>query len=331
MNLALSYPLLGPVGEPLIQPTCVSVSPTGRYAITDSKSCMVVVYTKMGVYSHHFSTLPKRLLYLYWNITEHEPHSVAWLADERLVYSQPSGGAVVICHGNGQRCGVISGRPLYEPYGLAVNSVDQIFVVDRKKGRVLCYDCSGKLLRTLGGFGAVEGELTLPHYVVIGPGDTIYVNNVPPGQTQNLVMIHKYSNRGAVIDSCVTSVTAEPAIGSLAVDDTGAIYQLDLKSQQIIQVREAETTSENESESSNTTCTYQEEVVMLQGLKQLVYAAIGRTSEVVCLDIGDMTVKIYTQPSLALENGDTRRYMRDSREILNDFDSPPMSPTETHF
>ena len=71
------------------------------------------------------------------------------------------------------------GRRLQSPSGVAVDSNDNIFVVDSERGVVLVYDSEGKFVRTIGRFGD-EGLFERPTAIAIDRrSDYIYILDPP--------------------------------------------------------------------------------------------------------------------------------------------------------
>jgi hypothetical protein len=59
-----------------------------------------------------------------------------------------------------------------------VDNLDQIYITDRDKGRILCYSADGKLIKSFGGFGSNGYVLNNPHYIVINRTGDIVLNDI---------------------------------------------------------------------------------------------------------------------------------------------------------
>ncbi|XP_033745459.1 uncharacterized protein LOC117330972 [Pecten maximus] len=218
----MTFDLLGPVGERLLCPTCICVSLTGEFVVSDTESCFVVIYSSDGQYLSHFSTIPKRMFYMFIDLAKYRPQDVAWLSSKRVVYTQPAGCRVVVSDWKGKSTVSIEGQPLYEPYGLCIDKSDKIYITDRAKGRILCYNSNGKLIKSLGAFGSRE-VLSNPHYIHVTNNGNICVNELCEGK----IRVRVYSKTGT--SSCVVGKGDNQVLGSLAVDPEGCVLQVDLR------------------------------------------------------------------------------------------------------
>ncbi|XP_060067867.1 uncharacterized protein LOC132548059 [Ylistrum balloti] len=223
----MTFDLLGPVGERLLCPTCVSVSLSGEFVVSDTDSCFVVIYSSTGQYLSHFSTIPKRMFYMFLDLAKYRPQDVAWLSSKRIVYTQPAGCRVIIADWKGKSTVTIEGRPLYEPYGVCVDQSDKIYITDRAKGRILCYNCDGKLIKSLGVFGSRE-VLCRPHYICVANNGNICVNELSKDESR----VHVYSKSGT--SSCVVAKGDNHSLGNIAVDSEGFVLQVDLQCDHLV-------------------------------------------------------------------------------------------------
>lgn len=220
-----TFRLLGPVGESLITPSSLSVSNSGEIVVSDSDSCFIVIYSCQGNYLSHFSTIPRMTFYVFFNIDFYKPHDVAWLSSRRIVFTQPKGSRIIISDWTGKFHVTIEGRPLYEPYGIKVDQSDNIYVADRQKGRILCYNCEGKLIQTIGKFGCNNVNLTSPHFIQhSGDKETFYVNH----NIKEKVVISMYHKDGKLKEHLTPEmdcITTEKSLGQFVVlEDDSIVY-----------------------------------------------------------------------------------------------------------
>ena len=217
------FQLLGPVGEKLIRPASLAVSNSGEIVVSDSESCFIVIYGSHGNYLSHFSTIPKKTFYMFFSIEGYKPHDVDWLSNKRVAFTQPKGCRIVISDWTGKYHVTIEGRPLYEPYGIKVDNSDHIYVTDRHKGRILCFNSDGKLLQTIGKFGCSNISLTVPHYIQFSNNEEdFYVNHIFKGKS----VISLFKRDGKLKhhlypDAC--SKTADRELGHFVVTSNGSI------------------------------------------------------------------------------------------------------------
>ena len=176
-----SFDLLGPVGEKLIRPVCVSVAMTGEFVVSDADSCFIVIYSSTGHYISHFSTISKRTFYIFFDPGTYAPHDVAWLSNKRIVHTQPKGCRVIISDWKGNYSVEIEGKPLYQPYGVCVDASDRIYITDKHKGRVLCFSSEGKLIKGIAIFGSCQ-TLSHPHYISVSENGDVYVSEYNEGK-----------------------------------------------------------------------------------------------------------------------------------------------------
>lgn len=218
------FELLGPVGEKLSTPECISVSLTGELVVSDSESCFIVIYNSFGNYMTHFSTLPKQNFYFFLDIDRYKPHDVAWLSSRKIAYTQPKGCKITVSDWKGKASMCVEGKPLYEPYSLTVDKTDNIFVTDREKGRLLCFNTEGKLIRSIGVFGSGNMSLNIPHYICISKHGYIYINDIQKGK----VVIHIFDPNKNSCETILTNIDSkDEKIGQFTIDENDRILQVD--------------------------------------------------------------------------------------------------------
>lgn len=267
-----SFELLGPVGEKLFAPTCVSVSSTGEYVVSDSESCFIVIYSSFGEYLCHFSTIPKSIFYLLLNLEKHRPHDVAWLSSKRVVYTQPWGSKVTISNWNGYKTTCLEGKPLYQPFGVCVDNLDQIYVTDKDKGRILCYSSEGKLIKTFGGLASNGFSLHNPHYIVLNKAGDIVLNDM----IKDCVCIKMYDRLSGNFKTVSTNTISGLGVGSLAIDSENNIFMTDYHKNMVKVFRN----DSNENHEMN-------------NVKNLCGIALNHDGNLVCIDNHDKTIKIF--------------------------------------
>lgn len=272
-----SFKLLGPVEEKLILPACIAVSITGQFVVSDTESCFIVIYDSDGKYLSHFSTLPRSNFYFFSSLDKYRPHDVAWLSNKRVVYTQPKGCRITISNWKGNASEIIQGKPLYEPYGVAVDRQDRIFVTDKEKGRILCYSTDGKLLRTIGAFCSPDVQLCQPHYIAVDEHETIYVNDIQRGK----LVIQFYEKKGNTHD-CKSSIVLDTKVGPLSIDSDGKVFQVDTDNGCVVIINTSDKVSD-------------------AGMCKLHRLKVGSrpagithssTGELVCIDQADVQVRV---------------------------------------
>ncbi|KAL3851711.1 hypothetical protein ACJMK2_015438 [Sinanodonta woodiana] len=227
-----SFPLTGPAGEKLISPCCIAVSRTGEFLICDPISYFLVIYNKNGDFLSHFSTLPVKSFYVFLNMDVYQPHDVGWLSTKKVVFTQPAGCKICISDWKGNVTTCIQGRPLYEPYGLAVDDTDKIFVTDRKKGRILCYSAEGKLLQSIGSFSSSTNVLSSPLSIAIDHISNLVIGDFNKGR----MIMHIYKRNGDVLESITINdaPVSEERYPHITVTQTGYILLADTVSGSVL-------------------------------------------------------------------------------------------------
>jgi hypothetical protein len=278
-NSLTSFNLLGPVGEKLISPCCISVSPTGEYLVSDSESCFIIIYNSFGEYLSHFSTIPKSSFYLLLDLDKHKPHDVAWLSSKKIVYTQPWGSKVVISNWKGKVSICIEGKPLYQPFGVCVDNLDQIYITDRDKGRILCYSADGKLIKSFGGFGSNGYVLNNPHYIVINRTGDIVLNDI----VKDSICIKVLNKKSGVHKTIPTDIENGKNIGSLAIDSDHNIIHADTQNK-TVHVFTSDLNENNEYLSGKFT---------INNVNDMYGIAFNHDGNLVCIDQNDKRIKIF--------------------------------------
>ena len=276
------FELLGPVGEKLFAPCCVSVSSTGEYVVSDPESCFIIIYSSFGEYLSHFSTIPKSAFYLLLNLDKHKPHDVAWLSSKKIVYTQPWGSKVVVSNWNGKISTCIEGKPLYQPYGVCIDNLDHIYITDRDKGRILCYTSDGKLIKTYGGLGSVDGiSIIHPHYIALSKSGNIVFSDL----VKDILYIKIFNSKTGVHKTIPTNIeyNKSNSTNSLAVDSDDNIILADNLTQSL----QILTCNVNEIN------VFFNEKYDLTNLKELCGISFNRDGNLVCIDQKDKTIKIF--------------------------------------
>lgn len=300
-NSVTSFQLLGPVREKLISPCCVSVSATGEYVVSDPESCFIVIYSSLGEYLSHFSTIPKSTFYLLLDLDKHKPHDVAWLSSKKIVYTQPWGSKVVVSNWKGKVSTCIQGKPLYEPFGVCVDNLDQIYITDRNKGRILCYSADGKLIKTFGGLGANGYNFMNPHYIVISGNGDIVLNDV----CKDNLFIKIFSRKSGVHHTIPTDIenSKHSTPGCLALDHENNILQADNKNK-LIHLFRWEENENNE---------FMNEKIKVNSISELYGITFNRDGNLACIDQDDKRIKI-----LPLANLYCNGHIKSSSDMTED-------------
>lgn len=299
------FELLGPVDEKLLTPTCIAVSETGEFVVSDTESCFIVIYDNNGKYLSHFSTIPKFRLYIFQSLDKYRPQDVAWLSTKRLAYTQPKGSKVTVSDWKGNVKTCIQGRPLYEPFGIDVDMYDRIFVCDRAKGRILCYNSDGKLLKSFGAFCSHNIQLCKPHYIAIDGSGNIFVNDIQQG---NIIII-VYTDKGNVIDCLTTDLPFSDNLGSLAVDKVGKMFQVDTREGCIVVIKGS--TSDQDAEHKH---------IKINNCEKPSGIAFSPECELVCIDQKCKTARIesFRPISFQHKNGVIDKLDQNVNETLKD-------------
>ncbi|XP_022079929.1 tripartite motif-containing protein 3-like [Acanthaster planci] len=96
-----------------------------------------------------------------------------------------------------------------QPYGIAINSDNQVYVSDRGAHCVFVFSSEGKLWRQIGKHGSGPGEFDFPNYIFIDPSDNLFVTEAkncriqifkPTGEyTKEVRSLDKLPQPGAVV------------------------------------------------------------------------------------------------------------------------------------
>jgi DNA-binding beta-propeller fold protein YncE len=99
----------------------------------------------------------------------HSPQHVATDSHQRLIISDPEGGAVHVLDRAGRTSFRIvsgEGRRLHQPAGVAVDADDNIYVADSDRGMLVVFDRNGGFVRYIGNYDG-ENEYVSPHGIAI--------------------------------------------------------------------------------------------------------------------------------------------------------------------
>jgi len=160
---------------------------------------------------------------------------------------------------------------LSNPYGIAINSSDYVFVVDYLNDKVLTFSPAGDFVREFGGSGSGDGEFKYPKAVALNQSDYIFV------------IEEDFNNRIQIFTPAGEYHSQIPVPGErLAISPAGQIY---VEDEDIIEVYSP--TGEFQFSFGNNG-TAEENLVDSHGF------AINATGYVYVSDIGNDTIKVYS-------------------------------------
>jgi sugar lactone lactonase YvrE len=155
----------------MARPYAVTVGPKGRIAVADPDARCLHIYDpersrytrllsvdKVGFISPLGVTIDSRgVLYVSDSV-----HRRIFRLDEKEKWLEPFG----------------SDAELQRPTGLAYDADRElIYVVDSLAHRIVVYDISGRMVRTIGSRGELPGEFNYPVAIAIGPKGRVYVTD----------------------------------------------------------------------------------------------------------------------------------------------------------
>jgi DNA-binding beta-propeller fold protein YncE len=112
----------------------------------------------------------------------------------------------------------------YYPYGIAVNSSGNIYVVDWNNRRVQIFNSSGTFISKFGSYGAGDGQFAGPADIAIDSIGNIYVTEYTNRRVQ------KFDSSGTFISKFGSPGSGDGQFsgpGGIAVDSSGNIYVVD--------------------------------------------------------------------------------------------------------
>lgn len=162
----------GPEKMVLSKPSGLAISDDGnRLYVADARQVAVVV---VDFAKHSMENLAP-------DEPMTEPFGLALDGEENVYVSQPRDRRVLVFSKDGKRKKAIGWGDLERPNGLAVDRKrGLLYVVDSShtasdRHRVLVYDLEGKLVRTIGGRGEIEGLFNFPVFVALDEAGNAYV------------------------------------------------------------------------------------------------------------------------------------------------------------
>ena len=110
------------------------------------------------------------------------------------------------------------------PAGIAIDSSDNVFVVDQHNSRVQKFTSEGKFIANWGSFGSGEGQFNLPWGAAVDGNDNVYIADWRNDRIQ------KFTNDGEFVAAFGSSGEGEGQFQrptSVAIDPEGFIYVAD--------------------------------------------------------------------------------------------------------
>ena len=113
----------------------------------------------------------------------HLPHAIVIDAQQRVLVGDRENDRIQVFDLGGKLLDVWNG---FAPYGIAIDSAQQVFVADARAVRILRLGADGTVKQRLGGPGHAPGQFELPHMLAVGRDGSLYVAEVGGERFQKL-------------------------------------------------------------------------------------------------------------------------------------------------
>jgi PKD repeat protein len=113
---------------------------------------------------------------------------------------------------------------LLSPQGVAIDSQDNVYVVERNKGRITKFSPDNGYLNHWGSHGSGSGQMDSPHGIAIDSDDNVYVTDTDNHR------IHKFTSDGALVTTWGSRGSVDSQFESpwgIAVDGANNVYVVD--------------------------------------------------------------------------------------------------------
>jgi len=169
----------GDLDDPSMKITSIAMDESDRLFLVDESGIQVLCYSMAGKKISSFPLVPDLDEKLR---RESVPGSISIHNDEVYV-PIPSLGSVYVYDVEGERVRSIGhkGSTLGElnfPISAAVSNDQIVFVLDKHRHNVVCYDINGKFLGEFGGKGVHKGWFYHPTWIAVDSSDQVYVGQV---------------------------------------------------------------------------------------------------------------------------------------------------------
>lgn len=152
------------------KPTDIAFGPLGEIFVTDGyKNTRVVKFDRRGKYLTAWGTPGKKPGE--FNL----PHSIAIDSKQRVIVGDRENDRIQVFDLSGRRIAVWPG---FVPYGIALDTADQVFVADGRAHQVLRLNAKGEVQQRFGTEGFALGQFYLPHMLAVAKDGSIYIAEI---------------------------------------------------------------------------------------------------------------------------------------------------------
>jgi DNA-binding beta-propeller fold protein YncE len=113
----------------------------------------------------------------------HLPHSIVIDSKQRVIVGDRENDRIQVFDLDGQ---LLEIWPGFAPYGIALDTSQQVFVADARASQILRLDEAGRVNLRIGGKGHAHGQFELPHMLAIDSAGSIYLAEVGGQRFQKL-------------------------------------------------------------------------------------------------------------------------------------------------
>jgi len=160
------------------KPTDIAFAPNGDVFVTDGYgNSRVMKFDRNGKFISQWGTRGT-------NSGEfHLPHSIVIDSKQRVIVGDRENDRIQVFDLNGQ---LLEIWPGFAPYGIALDSSQQVFVADGRASQIVRLNGAGSVNLRLGGKGHAAGQFELPHMLAIDSAGNIYLAEVGGERFQKL-------------------------------------------------------------------------------------------------------------------------------------------------